>query len=88
MKAKHSIPVIDSSKCTGCGRCVGACPLHLLSLEAKNWVKHAVIDDFDTCTGCSKCKTVCPFNAIQMQADTATKGQTEIAVSPFRKTRM
>ncbi|MBK6999427.1 MAG: 4Fe-4S binding protein [Rhodoferax sp.] len=61
------IPIINTAGCTGCGRCVGACPLHLLSLEAKNWVKSAVIHGVEKCTGCGKCKTICPFNAIQMR---------------------
>jgi Fe-S-cluster-containing hydrogenase component 2 len=73
MTATHSIPVIDARKCTGCGRCVGACPFHLQSLEPKNWVKHAVIDDVESCSGCGKCKTVCPFNAIQMRRDGGDK---------------
>jgi NAD-dependent dihydropyrimidine dehydrogenase PreA subunit len=64
------IPRIDTRKCTGCGRCVGACPLHLLNLAPNNWVKHAVISKPEACTGCSKCEAVCPFGAIRMDRDT------------------
>ena len=62
------IPIIDPAKCTACGRCVGACPLHLISLEPRGWVKSAVLHGAETCNGCSKCRKICPFKAIQMKS--------------------
>lgn len=61
------LPVIDPSRCTGCGRCVGACAPHLLSLETERWVKRAVLHDAERCTGCSDCAVRCPFRAITMR---------------------
>ncbi|WP_223913278.1 4Fe-4S dicluster domain-containing protein [Rhodoferax lithotrophicus] len=58
--------VIDASRCTGCGWCVAACPLNLLSLEPQGWKKHAVIDDEATCTGCKKCEKRCLFKALRV----------------------
>jgi ferredoxin len=63
---RRLLPVV-SSRCTGCGRCVGACGPHVLWLEAQGWTKSAVLHQPEGCTGCSQCAVVCPFDAIQMQ---------------------
>lgn len=55
---------IDTHRCTGCGWCVAACPLDLLSLEVKDWKKTSVARDLHTCTGCRKCELRCPFQVI------------------------
>ncbi len=56
-----------SARCTGCGRCVGACPPHVLWLETVRWRKTAVLHDAAGCTGCSACAVVCPVHAIRMR---------------------
>ena len=60
------LPQIDTARCTGCGWCVAACPLHLLSLEPSGWKKHSVLGDAAACTGCRLCEIRCPFNVITM----------------------
>ncbi len=60
------LPVVDTRRCTGCGRCVGACAPQLLSLDVVQWKKHAVLDGAERCTGCSLCALRCPFDAIRM----------------------
>jgi len=60
------LPVVDTRRCTGCGRCVGACAPQLLSLEVVQWKKRAVLSGTELCTGCSLCAVRCPFNAIHM----------------------
>ena len=65
-RAARWLPRIDAARCTGCGRCVGACEPHLLSLEVVRWKKFAVLHEPDRCTGCSLCAVTCPFHAIGM----------------------
>jgi NAD-dependent dihydropyrimidine dehydrogenase PreA subunit len=65
-RADALLPQIDAARCTGCGWCVGACPLHLLSLEVRNWRKTSVLHAPDTCTGCKKCEFKCPFGVITL----------------------
>lgn len=75
------LPDIDTRRCTGCGRCVAACDLHLLSLETVRWEKSAVLHDAGRCTGCSLCALSCPFSAITMRAAAAVEA-IDVASSP------
>lgn len=50
---------VDPAKCTGCGRCVEACPFG--AIEIRNGV--AVVDEA-ICRGCRACASVCPTGAI------------------------
>jgi len=61
------LPEVDPDRCTGCGRCVAACDVHLLSLETLHWRKFAVLHAPQRCTGCSDCAVTCPFHAITMR---------------------
>jgi len=62
------LPDIDTRRCTGCGHCVAACGLQLLSHEPMRWEKFAVLHEPQRCTGCSQCAVTCPFHAISMRA--------------------
>jgi Pyruvate/2-oxoacid:ferredoxin oxidoreductase delta subunit len=65
-RARVARPNIDPQRCTGCGRCVAACDLQLLSLEVVQWKKSSVLHEPSRCTGCSLCAVRCPFDAITM----------------------
>jgi ferredoxin len=65
------LPVIDPSRCTGCGRCLPACAPHVLVLERRGWEKVSTLVDRSRCTGCHHCAWRCPFDAIAMQATPA-----------------
>jgi NAD-dependent dihydropyrimidine dehydrogenase PreA subunit len=70
MARAREIPLIDTARCSGCGRCIAACPLPLIAFETTAWRKTAVLQDADPCTGCGKCEARCPVGAIAMVART------------------
>ncbi len=51
---------IDKEKCTGCGACVGACPVNVIKIENDK----AVISD--DCIDCGACVSQCPVEAISL----------------------
>lgn len=51
---------IDSSKCTGCGVCVTACPEHAIAIHDDLAVINA-----NWCIQCGTCAEVCPAGAIR-----------------------
>jgi NAD-dependent dihydropyrimidine dehydrogenase PreA subunit len=52
---------IDMETCTGCGKCVGGCPVSILELVDG---KAAVVGD--DCLGCQSCVELCPVNAVKV----------------------
>lgn len=49
---------VDASRCTGCGTCAGACPMHAVSMG----VDGAVVTG-PTCVDCGQCVLACTFGA-------------------------
>src|SRR3989338_1570414 len=67
-------PEIDPSKCTGCGKCVPACPTNALVIEnhpAED--KRTLFLSYGDCIFCGLCEPACPYQAI------AFKGKFELA---------
>ena len=66
------LPESDPELCTGCGKCVAACPveaMHLVSANdpAKPKKKAARLDE-DLCLGCGVCVPACPEDGIRLRA--------------------
>ena len=73
----EQLPHVDLDKCTGCGKCVEACPRNLCELTPLSaerpivWVACANRDRGPiamkecgvACIGCTKCRKVCPNEA-------------------------
>ena len=72
-------PVIDISRCMGCGACVSACPEHnvLGMLEGK-----AQLVGPANCIGHGACQKSCPFGAIELVFGTASRGVDIPLLSP------
>ncbi|MBM6682661.1 4Fe-4S binding protein [Collinsella intestinalis] len=67
-----TVPECDFSKCTMCGECVRACPLHACDLVGAG--RFALEPTY--CVGCGLCAEVCPEHALTM----ATHEGTELVV--------
>ncbi|WP_342616993.1 ferredoxin family protein [Rhodoferax sp. GW822-FHT02A01] len=80
MPRAPQIPLIDPTRCTGCGRCIAACPLPLIAFRTIEWRKFAVLQDEANCTGCRRCEARCPVGAITMTTgDIAMPSQPALA---------
>ncbi len=75
------LPVVDESKCTGCGVCASRCPRHLIELRPKGpsgrrvWVACSNTERGPiarkecsaACIGCMKCVKACAFGAVSVE---------------------
>jgi NAD-dependent dihydropyrimidine dehydrogenase PreA subunit len=73
LHTSHFLATVDAARCSGCGRCVSACPLDLVGLETEHpqgrGRKRATVDT-ERCLGCGVCARVCPLGAMAMTART------------------
>ncbi len=60
--------VVDGEKCTGCGRCVEACPMQILGLIGDLPGPNERYDFF-RCITCQNCRASCPQDAIVIEGD-------------------
>ena len=63
-------PRVDGARCTGCGKCVQACPVESMSLVSasdphKPKLKVARLNDA-VCLGCGVCVRACPEDALSL----------------------
>ena len=66
------MPVVNDEGCTGCGKCVIACPVEAMSLISANdphaaKLKRAKVDE-DICLGCGVCVRTCPSSSLTLRS--------------------
>ncbi|MGH8579180.1 MAG: RnfABCDGE type electron transport complex subunit B, partial [Gammaproteobacteria bacterium] len=62
------VAVIDESVCSGCTKCIAACPFDAILGAAKQM--HTVLTEL--CTGCELCVAPCPVDCIAMCTEDPT----------------
>jgi NAD-dependent dihydropyrimidine dehydrogenase PreA subunit len=63
--AVFQLPILDETRCTGCGDCVSVCPVTCLEMSGPlPWLPRPA-----DCVSCAVCAAVCPAEAITMSAD-------------------
>lgn len=66
LDATPSYPVItEPERCSGCGRCISACPQRLYVFETINNRKYAVNKNPADCNRCGRCIIACPLGIIR-----------------------
>jgi ferredoxin len=66
------LPKVNDDACTGCGRCVRACPVETIGLVSvndpqKTKREKAKLNE-ETCLGCGLCVRNCPADAIRLES--------------------
>lgn len=57
------LPVLDRTRCTGCGDCVAVCPTGCLALAGPlPWLPRP-----HECVSCSLCVLICPAMALRLE---------------------
>ena len=65
--AEPELPVLDETRCVGCGDCVAVCPVDCLAMAGPlPWLPRPA-----ACVSCALCVLVCPTAAIALQAPEA-----------------
>jgi MinD superfamily P-loop ATPase len=62
MTVALELPLLDETRCTGCGECVLVCPTACLELAgALVWLPRPL-----DCISCAICALICPVDALQL----------------------
>lgn len=78
----RGLPVVDASRCIGCGGCASVCTPGLISIE-DDGPRARFTWTLQRCTYCARCAEVCPEEAVRMSADfeTATGDARDLAMT-------
>jgi ferredoxin len=66
------MPVVELEECTGCGKCVSACPVEAMTLVSANDAhqpnrKKAAVNE-EICLGCGVCVRTCSKNGLSLRS--------------------
>lgn len=65
MTVSVPVPVVDTKKCTGCGKCAEVCVYHALAVVPSLNKKPQVLVFPHLCHACGACRLLCPAGAIR-----------------------
>ena len=71
VQTTNFLPVVDESRCNGCGKCVTACPVEAMALVSTNDPHHPKLRkarvNTDLCLGCGVCVKSCTRESLQLE---------------------
>ena len=71
VQTTNYLPVVDESRCNGCGKCVTACPVEAMVLVSTNDPHHPKLRkarvDTTLCLGCGVCVRACTREGLQLE---------------------
>jgi len=76
-------PVIDKSKCIGCGLCATTCGRGVYRYDYKN-KKSRVVNPFNCLVGCQTCSNLCPSETIGFAEGETTREKSQKIVREFQ----
>jgi len=76
-------PVIDESKCLGCGMCVTSCTRGVYKFDYKNR-KSKVVNPLNCMVACQTCANLCPAGAISFAVNETPRDKAQRIVKDFQ----
>lgn len=66
-KLFKSYPLLNRSKCVGCGKCAESCPAHIIKIKQDRHGKKKAVFQKKGCISCFCCQEMCPMKAIEVR---------------------
>lgn len=66
-KLFKSYPILNRSKCVGCGKCAESCPAHIIKIKPDHRGKKKAVFQKRGCISCFCCQEMCPMKAIEVR---------------------